>query len=97
MTTVTTPRKINVLYMQLQWRKNKSLQHRCEVKRENGLKIERGLITVGGSGGLSELVDMAASDPNLYCSLHPSALFLLVSGEIQNAGRRVERRYYRPP
>lgn len=46
---------------------NKSLQHRCEVQGEKGVKIERGLITVGGLGGLSELVDTAASDSNL-CS-----------------------------
>lgn len=35
-------------------------------EEKKGVNIERGLITGGGSGGLTELVDMAASHPKLY-------------------------------
>lgn len=68
----------------------KSLQHRCEVQRETRVKIERGLITAGGLGGLPELVDKAATDAHLQraCTLL-SALFFL-SGKIPDAVR-VER------
>lgn len=98
MTTVTTHGKKYTFYTcnctrehLTDEKKNKSLLHRCEVQREKGVKIERGLITVGGLGGLSELVDMAASDPDLYCALTLLSVPACFSGGIHRAVRRVER------
>lgn len=72
MTTITTHGVKRLSIHKAAAEKNTSLQHRCEVQRKKGVNIERGLITVVGLGGLSQLVDMAVLS---LCSLLCFCLF----------------------